>query len=335
MSAKRGAVHMFEGIFKTEKEREEKKKEILEKLQEFRRKYKTELVKNVLLGATQKIEDGDDPYKVERKIAGFVARIEKMKSEDPDWEKKVNIYITSAPYTKTRSTPEEQKLIDRETRRNLRVQKRNTLGIQWYNEAEPILINLLEEKKNNIDGLTFYTTDSAYHVKVAHKIKVRKDGKFNLESTSTEFGEYWDNAYVQDNSGKGFSAKEIIRGGFPYSIHETISPQSPEKYSPAHKHELIAEIKRKTGIDIRHEIRKRKNSSGLEGRIILFVGASLLLMVSLTFLPLPTGSTITNLNQNSSNVFGAILLILVVISLFLYFKRQDLRLRNPPTSVRG
>lgn len=190
----------------------------------------------------------------------------------------------------------------------------------WYENIAPVLTHLLEKEKDKLNGLVFYTKDLAYHSTTANRLIVRKDGRFNIESTSTEFGEAWEHAHVDDNYGKGYSPKEVVSDNYRknISLNNAIAPHRYVQYEPHYKEELIKEIKKRTGVDLSEESKKIKHSK-LEDKLAIFIGSVLFLSILFNISDI-TGNVVSNVAYSTSNWIGGVLFITGLVGAFVYFR---------------
>ncbi len=210
----------------------------------------------------------------------------------------------------------ESPLNEKHEKRKERLKERENLGSEWYKNTRHILIGLLKKKKEEIDGLKFYTRNLAYNTTTANRIKVRDDGRFNVESSSTEYGEQWP-GILDDNMGKGYTAKEIVSGNIYSLLSESITPRKGG-YDADYRRRFIEEVKKKTGVDLRKEVKKIKPGN-LEARMLAILSI-LSFIISILLSSNITGNVILNQSGKMQGVLGAFLFIFGLFLTFIYLK---------------
>jgi len=119
--------------------------------------------------------------------------------------------------------------------------KREKLSKEWFQKIEPLLVEIINNNKEKIDGLKFYSSSR----QKVNKLVLRSDGKFNIEYTSTEFGERWP-GLIDDNQNKGYTSQQIVND--PWRGHEQLIDYNRSENA---RKELINEIKKRTNINLR------------------------------------------------------------------------------------
>lgn len=208
-------------------------------------------------------------------------------------------------YSKSKGTIYERELTDEYFERLGKFQE---LSNQWYSEAESVVAEILDKDREGFDGFKFYTLDKASKTKLANKLSLRPNGNFDIETTSTEYGEQWP-GYKLDKNGKGYTPKEVAEEIFA-TLYNDVSRASKKARS-----ELIGLVKNVVKIDLRREIKERKKKGGLEGKVLPTI-TSLAFLGSIFFLsPKITGNVIAELPIKTTSLIGLLMLGVCFIGL--------------------
>ena len=116
------------------------------------------------------------------------------------------------------------------------LEKHKELSKEWYKKIEPFLIEVVDKNKDKLNGLRFHSSHGA----IINKLVLRADGKFNIEYTSTEFGERWP-GFIDDNQSKGYTSQQIVNN--PWRGNEQLLDYNRSENA---RKELINGIKKRT-----------------------------------------------------------------------------------------